>query len=87
MVWMLVLATGVVFLSIGVEPVWVIQIAQVANAALLPLMAILLLWTVNQKQIMAKHKNSRLQNTFGFMIVGFAIFLGIKSFLDVFSLI
>ncbi len=87
MVWMLVLATGVVFLSIGVEPVWVIQIAQVANAALLPLMAILLLWTVNQKQIMAEHKNSRFQNVFGFLIVGFALFLGIKSFLDVFSLI
>ncbi|MEO1485320.1 MAG: Nramp family divalent metal transporter [Bacteroidota bacterium] len=87
LVWMLVIATGVVFLSLGVEPIWVIQIAQVANAALLPLIAMLLLWTVNQKQIMAEHKNSGLQNAFGFLIVGFALFLGIKSFLDVFSLI
>ncbi|MEL6303512.1 MAG: Nramp family divalent metal transporter [Bacteroidota bacterium] len=86
-VWMLVLVIGVVFLSLGVKPLWVIQIAQVANAALLPIMAILLLWMVNRKQVMGEQRNSNVQNVLGVLIVGFALFLGIKSILGVLSII
>ncbi|MEW2922198.1 Nramp family divalent metal transporter [Muricauda sp. ANG21] len=82
-VWTLVLLCGVFFLSFNIKPIEVIQFAQVANGLLLPIMAILLLWIVNRKNVMGEHKNTAFQNILGFAIVGFAIFLGIKSILKV----
>jgi Mn2+/Fe2+ NRAMP family transporter len=82
-VWTLVLLCGVFFLSFNIKPIEVIQFAQVANGLLLPIMAILLLWIVNRKNVMGEHKNTVFQNILGFAIVGFAIFLGVKSILKV----
>lgn len=82
-VWTLVLLCGVFFLSFNIKPIEVIQFAQVANGLLLPIMAILLLWIVNRKNVMGEYKNTVFQNILGFAIVGFAIFLGVKSILKV----
>ncbi|MGX1929979.1 Nramp family divalent metal transporter [Flagellimonas sp. 2504JD4-2] len=84
--WAIVLALGVAFLSFDIKPIQIIQFAQIANGILLPIMAILLLWVVNKKTVMGKHTNSIAQNTFGFLIVGFSIFLGMKSILKVIGL-
>lgn len=86
LVWSVVLFSGVFFLSFDIKPIQVIQFAQVANGILLPVMAMLLLWIVNKKTVMGSHKNSLFQNVLGFIIVGFAIFLGIKSILKVIGL-
>jgi len=86
LVWSAVLFSGVFFLSFDIKPIQVIQFAQVANGILLPVMAMLLLWIVNKKTVMGSHKNSLFQNVLGFIIVGFAIFLGIKSILKVIGL-
>ncbi|WP_396589744.1 Nramp family divalent metal transporter [Allomuricauda sp. R78024] len=86
LVWSAVLFSGVFFLSFDIKPIQVIQFAQVANGILLPVMAVLLLWIVNKKTVMGSHKNSLFQNVLGFIIVGFAIFLGIKSILKVIGL-
>lgn len=83
LVWTIVLFCGVFFLSFDIKPIEVIQFAQVANGLLLPIMAILLLWIVNQKTVMGQHKNTVVQNILGLTIVGFAIFLGVKSILKV----
>ncbi|WP_036385246.1 Nramp family divalent metal transporter [Muricauda sp. MAR_2010_75] len=83
LVWAVVLFCGVFFLSFDIKPIEVIQFAQVANGLLLPIMAILLLWIVNQKTVMGQHKNTVVQNILGLTIVGFAIFLGVKSILKV----
>lgn len=83
LVWAVVVLCGVIFLSFDIKPIEVIQFAQVANGLLLPIMAVLLLWIVNRKTVMGEHKNSLVQNILGFAIVGFAIFLGIKSILKV----
>nr|WP_298790012.1 Nramp family divalent metal transporter [uncultured Allomuricauda sp.] len=84
--WAIVLFSGVAFLSFDIKPIQIIQFAQVANGVLLPIMAILLLWVVNKKSVMGTHTNSMTQNVFGFLIVGFSIFLGVKSILKVIGL-
>lgn len=86
LVWSAVLFSGVFFLSFDIKPIQVIQFAQVANGILLPVMAMILLWIVNKKTVMRNYKNSLFQNVLGFIIVGFAIFLGVKSILKVIGL-
>ncbi|WP_222984294.1 Nramp family divalent metal transporter [Flagellimonas meishanensis] len=83
LVWAMVLFFGVFFLSFDIKPIEVIQFAQVANGVLLPIMAILLLWMVNQKSVMGEYHNTKFQNTLGLLIVGFTLFLGGKSILSV----
>lgn len=83
LVWAFVLLCGVFFLSFDIKLIEVIQFAQIANGLLLPIMAILLLWIVNKKTVMGEHRNTLFQNVLGFTIVGFSIFLGIKSILKV----
>lgn len=84
--WAIVLLLGVAFLSFNIKPIQIIQFAQVANGILLPIMAVLLLWVVNKKAVMGTHTNNVTQNILGFVIVGFSIFLGIKSILKVIGL-
>ncbi len=86
LVWCSVLLFGVFFLFFDIKPIEVIQFAQVANGILLPVMAILLLWLVNQKSIMGEFRNSLMQNILGVAIVGFTIFLGVKSIFKVIGL-
>nr|WP_297915306.1 Nramp family divalent metal transporter [uncultured Allomuricauda sp.] len=87
MVWISILALGVVSLSFNVTPLQIIQFAQIANGILLPVMALLLLWLVNSKSVVGKHTNTPVQNWFGALIVGFTVFLGVKSILKVFALL
>ncbi len=83
LVWAIILLLGVFFLSFDIKPIQVIQFAQVTNGILLPVMAILLLWIVNRKNVMGNHTNTIFQNVIGFLIVAFSIFLGAKSILKV----
>ncbi|MEZ4811842.1 MAG: Nramp family divalent metal transporter [Allomuricauda sp.] len=87
LVWAIVLFFGVFFLSFDIKPIEVIQFAQVANGILLPVMAILLLWMVNRKSVMGEFRNTWVQNILGIAIIGFTIFLGVKSILTVIGLV
>ena len=83
MVWMIILAIGVVFLSFGIQPIEIIKFAQVANGILLPVIAIFLLWIVNKSSVMGQYKNSIMQNSLGFIIILLAVALGAKSIIKV----
>lgn len=85
-VWMVILILGVCFMSLGIQPIEIIKFAQVTNGILLPVIAIFLLWAVNRPKVMGKHRNKRIQNIFGFLIVAMALLLGGKSILKVFGL-
>ncbi|TSE09623.1 MULTISPECIES: Nramp family divalent metal transporter [Aquimarina] len=78
-VWMFILFLGVVFSSLGIKPIKIIQFAQVANGLLLPVIAGFLLWVMNKKNILGKYTNSKVQNAIGFLIVLIAAFLGCRS--------
>jgi Mn2+/Fe2+ NRAMP family transporter len=82
--WGFVLLVGIIFSSIGFQPIEIIKFAQVANGLLLPIIAGFLLWVVNRKSILGVYKNSVFQNILGFVILIIAIILGFKSLLKVF---
>ena len=70
MLWGLVLATGVVCaVTLGAAPYQVILLAQAGNGILLPLMLVLLLIVANKTRIMGPHRNSRLANVLGVIVV------------------
>ncbi|MCH2236012.1 MAG: Nramp family divalent metal transporter [Crocinitomicaceae bacterium] len=82
LVWLAVLVIGVVFAHLGASPIEIITIAQVANALVLPIVVILLLWIMNQPQIMGEHTNTLLQNIFGFSVLLIISMLTTKTFLS-----
>lgn len=83
LVWMLIIALGVFFLSFDVNPIEIIKFAQVANGMLLPIIALFLLWAVNRVGLMGPFANTQTQNGIGALIVILSIILGLKSILNV----
>ena len=85
LVWSLVLLLGIIFSSLGFQPVEVIKLAQVSNGILLPVIAVFLFWIVNRRSVMGSHRNTLLQNALGILVIGISIFLGAKSIYTVFQ--
>lgn len=79
MVWAGILLLGMLFASLGLQPVEIIKFAQVANGILLPVIALFLFWIVNQSSVMGGSRNSVFQNIVAVVIIGISIFLGAKS--------
>lgn len=79
MVWAGILFFGVIFSSLGFQPVEIIRFAQVANGILLPVIAIFLLWVVNRWALMGNAKNSVRRNLLGIVIIAVTVFLGARS--------
>ena len=70
LLWGFVLATGVFCaVALGGSPYYVILLAQAGNGLVLPLTLILLLMVVNKTRIMGTHRNSRLTNVLGVIVV------------------
>ena len=87
MVWLLVLLLGILSASSGVKSIEIIKFAQFANGLVLPLVAGILIWMMNNSSVLGTYKNSKLQNVLGIAIVIITIFLGLKGILGVFELI
>lgn len=79
LVWILILLTGVVFSSLGFNPIQLIEFAQLANGILLPFIAVFLLYIVNRVMVLGANRNTTIQNVFGGIVVLVAIILGMKS--------
>jgi manganese transport protein len=78
-IWMIVLATGVVFATFGLKPVNIILMAQFANGLLLPVLAVFLLKVMNNREILGSATNSRITNIAGVLIILVTFLLGIRS--------
>jgi NRAMP (natural resistance-associated macrophage protein)-like metal ion transporter len=85
-VWIFILVIGIVFSSIGLKPLDIIIFAQIANGLLLPIIAILLLWLVNQK-LLGPFQNKIWQNIMAVIVILIAVILGAKTILKVFELV
>ncbi|MHA6280321.1 Nramp family divalent metal transporter [Salinimicrobium sp. CAU 1759] len=85
MVWAMILLLGVIFSSLGLQPVEIIKFAQVANGILLPVIAIFLLWVVNRRVLMGSAKNKLWGNILGVLIIAITVFLGARSIYTVFE--
>lgn len=77
--WILVLLCGIVLSSLGLKPTLVILFAQFTNGLLLPILAGVLLWVMNDPKIMGDHINSRWLNLFGILAIAITMMLSIKS--------
>ena len=77
-VWMAILAVGIVFSAFEFKPLSVIMFAQVANGILLPIIAIFLLWVMNNRRLLGKHVNGVWANVAGVTVVTVAIALGVR---------
>ncbi len=78
-VWMMVLATGVLFASLGLRPVLLIQFAQVANAIVLPVVAVFLLVLANRPSVMGDHCNRAWQNAAAVAVIAVTLILSVRG--------
>ncbi len=85
MVWMLVLTLGVVFSSLGISPIEIIQFAQIANGIALPIVVGIILWIMNRRSVLGSQVNNKFQNGSGIVILIITIMLGIRAFILVIS--
>ncbi|MDO8909990.1 MAG: Nramp family divalent metal transporter [Pseudohongiella sp.] len=78
-VWIFVLFMGVVFSSLGINPIDIIRAAQVANGITLPVVVGIILWLVNQSSVLGEHRNNLFQNIAGGVIFLVTIALGVRA--------
>jgi NRAMP (natural resistance-associated macrophage protein)-like metal ion transporter len=83
MIWMVVLLIGIVFSAIGLKPLKVILFAQAANGILLPIVAVFLLYLMNNKKRLQEYVNKSVANILGCIVVLVTIGLGMISILKV----
>ena len=84
LVWIFILITGVFVSMIKINPIEIIKFAQFSNSLLLPIIAIILLWLINDKNIISSKFNYKYQNIFGVFIVIITLILGIKGLISLF---
>ncbi|WP_245859385.1 Nramp family divalent metal transporter [Spirosoma aerolatum] len=79
-VWLIVMVIGITFGLLGVKPVPIIILAQVANGLLLPIVTTFLLLAVNNKTILSvNYRNTWWQNIAMVIVVVVTAFLGIRN--------
>ncbi len=83
-VWFGVLFIGLLVNLSGIKPIIVIQFAQIANAALLPIIVFFLLYLLNDKRIMGSLHNGFIRNLIGGLVLLFCIGLSFKTMYSIF---
>ncbi|MFW6000426.1 MAG: Nramp family divalent metal transporter [Halorubrum sp.] len=78
-IWMAILAVGIVSSGLGYNPVELIVFAQVANGLLLPVLAVFLLFAMNNREILGEHTNSTAQNVLGGLVTLAVIVIGLQT--------
>ena len=81
-IWIIILITGVLVSMVKINPIEIIKFAQFSNSLLLPIIAIILLWLINDKNIISNKYSYRYQNIFGFLIVIISLILGTKGLIS-----
>ncbi|WP_290816148.1 Nramp family divalent metal transporter [Halovivax sp.] len=81
-IWMTILGVGIVFSGLGFNPVQVIVLAQVFNGLLLPILAIFLIYAMNNEELLGEHTNSTLQNVLGGIVTLVVIMIGLLTLND-----
>jgi len=84
--WAIVILFGTLLASTGLKFILIIQFAQIANGILLPVIAAILLWIMNNAAWLGKSKNTMIQNLLGFTIVIISLFLSLRTLGSVFQI-
>lgn len=83
-VWIVILLCGIVFSSLGYNPVQLIKFAQIANGLLLPIIAALIIWINHQKSIMGIYKSTNPQVIISSLLIIIIVILGVKGIISAF---
>lgn len=86
-VWIFILLLGVMVASLGINAIVVIRFAQIANGILLPVIAIFLLWVMNNASLMGSSKNTRWNNILSLIVIAITLVIAFKAFNSVFKLL
>ena len=82
LVWFFILLIGVVVSLLKLNPIEVIKFAQFSNSLLLPIIAILLFWLINNKSVLQNSYSYKLQNILVTIIILITILLGAKGIMN-----
>ncbi|RBI62149.1 divalent metal cation transporter [halophilic archaeon] len=82
-VWGTILAVGILFSGLGYSPVRVIVFAQVANGVLLPIVAIFLIYVMNDDDALGEYTNGTWSNVAGGIVTLVVIWLGLRTLLSI----
>ncbi|WP_436514611.1 Nramp family divalent metal transporter [Ekhidna sp. To15] len=86
-VWIFILAVGTAFSMAGYKPIQVIQVAQVANGILLPIIVIFLIYLCNKKSLLDRYVNKGWQNALAGLVVLVSLIVSFRSLNSVFTFI
>lgn len=87
LVWISILVIGTLFSMLGYKPIQVIQIAQVANGILLPIIVFFLIYLCNKKSLLNNFVNKWWQNTLAIIVVMISLLVSFRSLNSVFDFI
>lgn len=82
-VWGTILTVGVLSVLLGGSPVEIIVFAQVVNGILLPIVAVFLIYAMNQDELLGQYTNGTVANTLGAVVTVIVVWLGIRTLLSV----
>ena len=75
-IWLAVILFGGGFAVVESQPMLAILIAQAANGMLLPIIALALVWVMNQKSLLGEYRNSVLGNCLALLVIIVTLGLG-----------
>ena len=78
-----IMGLGLVFASLGIKPIQLITLAQLANGVLLPLISGWIIWVASQKTILGDFRNKTGHTILAVLIWLVTVVLGLKSVLAV----
>jgi NRAMP (natural resistance-associated macrophage protein)-like metal ion transporter len=76
-VWLVIIVIGMSSAVLGFKPLPLILFAQATNGLLLPIIALFLLFTMNNKAVLGSHTNGWIANTLGGLVVALVSALGL----------
>lgn len=79
MTWIVVLGIGVFVAMTGLKPISIIKFAQIANAILLPFIAIYLIYLCNSEKIMGRFTNGIISNVIGIFVLLITFLISFRS--------
>ncbi len=82
-VWGTILGVGVLSVLLGGSPVEIIVFAQVVNGILLPIVAVFLIYAMNQEDLLGTYTNDSVANALGAIVTVIVVWLGVRTLLDV----
>ena len=82
-IWGVILVVGILSVFLGGSPVQIIVFAQVVNGVLLPIVAIFLLYAMNETDLLGEYTNGPVANTLGAIVTIIVVWLGIRTLLSV----